>query len=248
MKKNLEDLKLIVQNGVSDNESINNWAVNYYDQFLERFIEDIELVEKYSPKNGHILDIGSAPFYTTYLLREKGFQIQAIDINPENYKPFINQTGLEVHKTNIETEKLPFEDSTFDVILFSEVFEHLRIDLINTMSEFKRVLKPGGILLLSTPNFFEIEKLFNLIFKGRTAPIYEEYKLLQEHGFMGHVREYTAKDVKIFMEKLGYQCLKTHYRGKAPFNKGIKRYMRAFVHRIFPRFRKWFLLVLKNEK
>jgi len=46
---------------------------------------------------------------------------------------------------------LPFDDNSFDVVVSLETLEHVS-DLDNTLDEIKRVLKPGGFLILSTPN------------------------------------------------------------------------------------------------
>ena len=48
---------------------------------------------------------------------------------------------------------LPFEDSTFDSVTALEILEHLDWDdQMKAMSEMKRVLKPGGLLIVSVPN------------------------------------------------------------------------------------------------
>ena len=51
----------------------------------------------------------------------------------------------------MEAAKLPFEDDFFDVVVSFETIEHI-IDYDKFVLEIKRVLKPGGQLILSTPN------------------------------------------------------------------------------------------------
>lgn len=53
-------------------------------------------------------------------------------------------------------DSLPLDDNTIDLVLFQEVIEHLyNSDLI--MAEIGRVLKPNGLLILSTPNLSSID-------------------------------------------------------------------------------------------
>ena len=57
------------------------------------------------------------------------YQIDGIDIDPSRFATSIHELGLSIHQCDIEHEPLPFEDSTFDCIIFNEIFEHLRTDL-----------------------------------------------------------------------------------------------------------------------
>lgn len=50
-------------------------------------------------------------------------------------------------EVNFEEEPLPFADDAVDVVVFNEVFEHLRVNPIFTFREINRVLRPQGTLL-----------------------------------------------------------------------------------------------------
>ena len=113
-----------------------------------------------------ILDLGGAPFYTDVILHRAGHQLDVVDIAPERFEGFASEFGINVVKGNIELEKLPAEDCSYDGVILAEVFEHLRIDLNFTVSEIFRVLKPGGWFYLSTPNMFSYRRLWTLITKG----------------------------------------------------------------------------------
>ena len=102
--------------------------VNYY---VAR--KRIELATKFLGKNEKILDVGCGDMYVTNKLRKKGFNIIGIDINP----PF----HIKMDATNMK-----FKDNSFDSVVAFETIEHC-----NCINEIKRVLKPGGKLILSTP-------------------------------------------------------------------------------------------------
>lgn len=124
-----------------------------------RYKKDLELINRYF-KRGKILDLGANPFHITYCLKQWGFDVTGVDINPDSFTAFLKKYDLDIKRANMETEKLPFKNNTFDFIIFNEVFEHLRINPILTLKEINRVLKPGGILLLTTPNLYAIHKIF----------------------------------------------------------------------------------------
>ena len=60
---------------------------------------------------------------------------------------------------NSETELYPYEDATFDVVLFCEILEHLIVDPIKAIAEINRVLKQGGYLILTTPNAARLDNI-----------------------------------------------------------------------------------------
>jgi ubiquinone/menaquinone biosynthesis C-methylase UbiE len=87
------------------------------------------------------LDVGCREGYWTEKLKRKGYQVVAIDIEPHYSE------GLAVDAN----QALPFAESEFDLVWCSEVIEHLSNPAF-TIAEFKRVLKPGGSLVMTTPN------------------------------------------------------------------------------------------------
>ena len=78
-----------------------------------------------------------------------------------------------------------------------EIFEHLRIDLISTFGEVRRVMKPGAIMLLFTPNLFYFRRFIELIRKRELigGRIYDEHLKLYSLGHIGHVRIYLATEI-----------------------------------------------------
>lgn len=134
----------------------------------------------------------------------------------------------------METEKLPFDDGSFDAVVFNELLEHLRINPIFTLSEVLRVMKPDGILTLSTPNLRSLDGVRNFLLHDRafscTAGIYFEYKKLETIGHMGHVREYTRTEVVEFLQTVGFTVTAVIYRGgyRHPLKRSLIGLMPSF--------------------
>ncbi len=88
------------------------------------------------------------------------------------------------------TEKLCFKDSSFDLVVSREMLEHLQ-DQKSGVKEMNRVLKPSGIVVLSTPSFFGLIAPFYFLKKFlRGMQIVDEWfspfslqKLFEENGF-----------------------------------------------------------------
>jgi 2-polyprenyl-3-methyl-5-hydroxy-6-metoxy-1,4-benzoquinol methylase len=98
-----------------------------------------DLVEPGAGKKA--LDVGCRDGYWSEKLKAKGYAVTAIDIEP-HYPGAITADA---------NAPLLFPDNEFDLIWCSEVIEHLR-DPASTIREFKRILKPAGALVMTTPN------------------------------------------------------------------------------------------------
>lgn len=119
---------------------------------------------------------------------------------------------------------LPFATGAADAILFSEVIEHL-VDPDSALDELRRVLTPGGHLMLSTPN---LAAWYNraLLLTG-TQPVFSEVSLRAIHGrpgteVVGHLRLYTARALREFLTASGFDVVKIT---GAPFH-GVPRPLR----------------------
>lgn len=225
-----------------------DWFSKYAKSHRIRLAYDLDYTQKYGEKNSKIVEFGSIPLLLTTSLKELNFDVQGVDIDPDRFETIIKSLNLRVAKANIETENLPLPDNHYDIALFNELFEHLRINPINTMAEVKRVLKPGGILLLSTPNLTSLKGWINLLLRNK-APgnMYQEYQKLEKLGHMGHVREYTAVELTEFLEQSGFIVKEVIYRGAPVPKKAWKRLLTDIFFFVFPRLRRYFSIVAIKE-
>lgn len=90
---------------------------------------------------GKALDLGCRDGYWAEQLKKKGYDVTAVDIEP-HYSGAIRVDA---------NERLPFRDNEFDLVWCAEVIEHLA-DPGFTINECRRVLRPGGTLMMTTPN------------------------------------------------------------------------------------------------
>ncbi len=115
----------------------------------DRFRKCLSLLERVRPKE--LLEIGfEDPVLSRTMAEHLGCNYVGIDISPTSVTE-AQRIGLNALKLDVSSDVLPFEDSVFDGVYCSEVIEHL-FNPDFAVEEFKRVLKPSGKILLSTPN------------------------------------------------------------------------------------------------
>lgn len=201
-----------------DEPGLTDWHARYAANHRSRLAHDLDIVRAVVPRSSRILECGSVPLILTTALKTLDYDVIGCDLAPERYQSAAAANGVRVVKCNIETEPLPFSDNEFDAVLFNELFEHLRINPIFTLSEVVRILRPGGQLLLSTPNLRSIGGLRNLLLRNKsfscTADVYEQYEKLEKLGHMGHVREYTTREVSDFLSNIGLEKPSLIFRGE----------------------------------
>jgi methionine biosynthesis protein MetW len=150
---------------------------------IEEYIPKLSL-----PKHARILDIGCGDGRILKPLRKlmPDSQLFGIDISEPNVEK-LRSEGFEVSLGDVSTEKMPFEDNSFDLCLMFHTIEHL-YDTDGALKEIKRVLKnETGIFLILTPNLgFWINRL---VLAAGIQPLYTEVSadkvLGRRFGFLG---------------------------------------------------------------
>ncbi|KKU86472.1 MAG: hypothetical protein A2667_03365 [Candidatus Wildermuthbacteria bacterium RIFCSPHIGHO2_01_FULL_47_27] len=109
---------------------------------------------------GRLLDIGCGTGALT--VEFGGHVLYGVDISEESVK-IAQGRGIDAIALDIDEEKLPFEDNFFDIIFCGEVVEHI-FDPDHLLDEIYRVLKPGGIAVITTPNLASYLNRIALLF------------------------------------------------------------------------------------
>ena len=92
-----------------------------------------------------------------------------------------------------EIDAFPYESNHFDTVLCGELLEHLQQDPMQTMSEIHRILKPGGTLVLTTPNVVSMRALLAIL-RGSHPGFYSSY-MTGDSAERRHAREYTPTEL-----------------------------------------------------
>lgn len=116
------------------------------------------------------------------LVRARGVEVRALDFWPE--------------------ARLPFEDGAFDAATLLDVVEHLPGSPVPLLGEIRRVLKPGGRLVLSGPNAAKLTSRLKLL-AGRHPHI--PFDSWVDGPYFSHFREYTPPEYAALLERAGYR-------------------------------------------
>ena len=196
-----------------------SWSVNeeppghldpYVDDSLGRFFHTWGLVRADS---GTCLELGANPYFTTYLLehytqlqlslanfyRERGETLETVSYIPT---PGGDRVQVVQKSTmfNVEDDTFPFDTDSFELVLFCEMIEHLTMNPLAALREIHRVLKPDGVLILTTPN---VSRLGNVYAMVNGANIYDPYSGYGPYG--RHNREYSRHELHRLLEFAGYE-------------------------------------------
>lgn len=164
---------------------------------LQRFWQRrrCSILRKFAANRGRTLDIGcgSSRVLSFAELNLTGLDIQ---LNKLRYsrkfgRPLLNGTIW----------SLPFPDAVFDCVVCSEVIEHIASGNAPFL-EMRRVLKPGGTLVLGTPDYGPIN----------WRMIEAAYKFIVPGGYADeHITQYTFKSLRDLVESLGFQVQQWEY-------------------------------------
>lgn len=179
---------------------------NWTGERLETFInsrDTIDHLHRYALANQYIdgktvLDIACGEGYGSHLMSEKAAFVYGVDIDPGTIK----NAQAKYKKANIafqqgSTDAIPLEDHCIDVVVSYETIEH-HDSHEQMLLEIKRVLKPGGLLLLSTPdklyysdkrnfrNEFHVKELYKNEFTELVGNYFSNIQLLGQSYLNGN--------------------------------------------------------------
>lgn len=147
-----------------------------------------------------VLELGANPYCLSVLIQKHfSFNLQLANYfgDPARNGPQTDTIDVGLSKENfayqhfnVETDRFPYADATFDCVLFCEIIEHLLTSPDAALSEISRVLQPGGFVIISTPNALRVSNIVQLI-RGRN--IYPGYSSHGPHG--RHNREYSLDEL-----------------------------------------------------
>ena len=154
---------------------------------------------------GNLLDIGTGKGHLGHELYQMGFDVYACDAL------YLNKfKELKWKKVDLNEENLPYDDNYFDYVLFIEVVEHLE-NPSKTIRELSRVLKTGGIAVMSTPFTGSLIQKIYYMFTGNFLHYYWPARQY------GHITPLITPQLNDMLKRSNLEIEKTIYdRGWLP--------------------------------
>jgi len=153
-------------------------------------------IEKYLKRGMKVLDIGCGAGTVDFYLADKGFNVTGIDISDIaiksclQTKKILGDTNTKFHQSYFPKDKIK---EKYDFIILSEVIEHLEDDN-SAIKEIYKLLKPKGILFLSTPSI--------------NAPLHKLGLTEKFDKEVGHVRRYSSTGLSKLIKDNGFKVIK----------------------------------------
>ena len=155
-----------------------------------------EIIMGWHKPGGRVLDIGCG----SSRILESVPGMVGLDVSIQKLR-FMGRRGCIVLKGSVYT--LPFPDGAFEEVIFSQVIEHIP-PKPQIMSEIRRVMKPGGRLIIGTPDY---GRMFWVILE-------EFYNALKPEAYAHeHIAHYTLGSMRKLLADNGFQHLRSRYVG-----------------------------------
>lgn len=157
------------------------------------------------PGRGALLDVAAGSGIAAGEFLAQGWDVHALDISAALIDS-VRAAGVgDARVHDLAGGPLPFEDATFRAVFAGEIIEHL-VDTGAFVAELRRVLEPGGIVVITTPNLASFENRLRLAF-GR-YPRWVEWELPEEglalpYHDQGHVRAFTVRTLRRQLDQHG---------------------------------------------
>ena len=151
-------------------------------------------LDKALPSDGgrRVLDVGCGEGVFLALMRERGWQAVGVELGEESARIAREERGLDVRTGDLFS--LDAEPSSFDAVVMSHVLEHLP-DPVGALARVRELLEPGGMLMLSLPNYRCLE---SRVFRGNWFP----------WCLPPHLYHFDVRSVRMALERVGLEVVR----------------------------------------
>ncbi len=199
-----------------------NEEPSYYPRYLSRYYRIVQQFATLAPSPPcAVLDIGGGQL-AVLIKALWGDVCTAADIGGDHLD-YVATQGVRPVRWNLCSEEQPFANE-FDVVLFSEVIEHLPLPGHVVLERLRRCLKPSGLLLCTTPNLY---RLRNVVYLAAGVQIFDYFRMPDSRG-LGHILEYSKQHLEWQLERAGFCDICVAYQQ-----------FHHHPHRLVPRLLSW---------
>lgn len=221
----------------------NEWFTrSYWPENRDRAIAMLTDIQKRLPPGSRVFDVGCGNGYISMLLADNGYRVTATDawLIPERGRMFTSR-NIEFFESNLNIIR-PFANvpnGTFDAVVLGEVIEHILNHPLGLLQELKRVLRPHGILILTTPNPSTVANAFRVLLDRHslwgTEAFASQPKFDQKIIDAGdiHYREYRTIELKGLLTAAGFdvEVVRFMAMGASDVQPFVKRLVKKILGR-----------------
>lgn len=173
-----------------------NEIVRGEENFPNSTVDAIRLSKtgSYFTKSGKALDVGAGYGFTSRELKKLGYNVTSLEVGEASRKVFHELCGFDALPTFFNEEFCSLNSSKFDLVILSQVIEHLSFEK-NPIKDINSVLKDNGVVVLAFPNF---SSLLAMLLRKR------DFFLIPPE----HLNYFTKKTICELLSKEGFEILK----------------------------------------
>jgi glycosyltransferase involved in cell wall biosynthesis len=182
-----------------------------------RFVHTLEMTPP-GDASKSILEMGAYMQITPALKHTLGYgTVRGCYYGPEgrsDHKSVTSENGehfeCDIDLFDAEKNVFPYGDESFDTVLCCELIEHLVEDPMHMMSEINRVLKPGGHLVMTTPNIGSMRSVSAILLGYHPSffPAYIRPRKPGEEAEARHNREYVPMEIQHLLTGSGFEIVR----------------------------------------
>jgi 2-polyprenyl-3-methyl-5-hydroxy-6-metoxy-1,4-benzoquinol methylase len=167
------------------------------------------VINEYLPRFGKFVDVGTGFGIMPEVFHLLGAQVISIDFPQTGGTGALQRLmdlGIKGHYAEVGRERLQIEDSSIDVVFAGNVIEHLPHSPRPFLAELKRILRPGGHLVVDTINAVDLRRRIKLLCGvSNWPPIEYIYPLDYHHD---HHKEYTLGELRAALSLSGFHLVR----------------------------------------
>jgi 2-polyprenyl-3-methyl-5-hydroxy-6-metoxy-1,4-benzoquinol methylase len=213
-----------------------NWPLN--EPHVRLMISDV--MARFPPcSESRLFDVGCGNGFVSLLFQQLGYHVTGSDAwELQERQAVFEKSGIEFVYSNFN-ELRPFRDlmsNSFDIVIIAQVIEHILNHPLGLMNDLARLMRPGGLLILTTPNPATVMSAVRSL-RGKSLlwgtddfinePKIEAQRIITKGDI--HYREYTHDELRQLITNAGLSVEKSLYlglgaaRSQSVFKQRIKR-------------------------
>jgi 2-polyprenyl-3-methyl-5-hydroxy-6-metoxy-1,4-benzoquinol methylase len=186
----------------------------------ERYAFVRALLATERPAPADLVELGAAPGVQSIALARDGYHVTAVDLGEASEEwgdpssasmaDALAGAGIDLVLWDLEATPYPLPSESFDVVLLTEVLEHLRDYPLKALVETRRLLRPGGLLVITTPNAASLQNRARLLLGRSVHSPLRDWMFGLPHA--RHAREYTQSELRELVADAGLEVVRVYGR------------------------------------
>ena len=237
-------IKLAHEGQLFDQNQENMWSIFY--SSADKYSEVIHACEGQSK----VLDAGCGGGMLLAALDHLGHECYGCDHTdcPERYPRVFKEREIVFSRCNFEIDPLPFPDNFFDAVVCGQCLEHFTYSHLGAVKEFRRVLSPGGKVIIDVPNVACFRNRLRLLRGKNITWDYERNYLrvdpiiYNNQSFFPdrHNREFTVSELELLLNLAEFKDVQVSFLKSRRIRVGNDRikYLGTMLRDLIPSLRK----------